>query len=276
MKTVLVIVPVLALLAGLGLYRHNGRREILRFDLVQFFYAFVLMPIVYVWFKGFLFFLLQSEFSELITQSSLFFWDTLYSILFLFMYAFAVIHSLTKTFKLKLEKDPLYDLLEHSEYYHLWVTHTIVFVGGMIISLLLATLNAWIDLPWLITPLQFYIILLMGLIMAGLIFIAFLFSNFDWRFVKLMKLISGIFLVLYIIIYAIFEPSFSGKKAMFWCQFVIFFGLSVVSLLHESEPVSLPVHRRIKRKFSWLGKRIVRELKQFNVRFQKLLQQIYK
>ncbi|EKD43989.1 MAG: hypothetical protein ACD_72C00045G0003, partial [uncultured bacterium] len=56
MKILLIIIPLLSLLASLGLYRYNGKKEILRFDLVQFFYAFILMPMIYIWFKSFLFF----------------------------------------------------------------------------------------------------------------------------------------------------------------------------------------------------------------------------
>jgi hypothetical protein len=270
MIVLLALVPILAIMAGLLLYTQSGKKEILRFDLVQFFNTFILLPVVYVWFKSFLYFLLQTEFSELITQASLLFWDTLYSVLFLFLYAFMVVHSLTKSFQLKRDKDPLYDLFEHSEYYHLWVTHTIIFVVGMFIALLLAALNAWIDLPWSLSTSQFYIILIAGLITAGLVFKAFLISDFgDWRFVKLMKLFSGIFLVLHIGVYAIFEPSFTGEKAMFWYQLITFFGLTTIGLLHESEPTPLPVHRRIKNKFSWLGKKFFGELKKLSGRFRK-------
>jgi hypothetical protein len=270
MKILLAIVPILALMAGMGLYRHDGRREILRFDLVHFFYAFVLLPVIYVWFKSFLFYFLEAQHAQTISPSAFLFWDSVYSIIFLFLYAFMVIHSLTKSFRLRQEKDPLYDLFEHSEYYHLWVTHTIIVIAAMVISLLLAALNAWLDLPWLITLWQFYGILMAGLFTAGLIFKVFLISDFgDWRFVKLMKLVSGIFLILHVVIYAIFEPSFSGEKSMFWFQFSIFFGLSMVGLLHESQPVQLPIHHRIGRKFGWLGRKIISEMKKFSGRFRK-------
>ncbi|OGJ38367.1 MAG: hypothetical protein A2383_03870 [Candidatus Pacebacteria bacterium RIFOXYB1_FULL_39_46] len=270
MKILLIIIPLLSLLASLGLYRYNGKKEILRFDLVQFFYAFILMPMIYIWFKSFLFFILRTEFAMSLTQANLLFWDTLYSVIFLFIYAFTVIHSLTKSFSLKREKDPLYDLFEHAEYYHLWVTHTIVFVGGMIISFFLALLNAWLDLPWMITQLQFYTVLIVGLVMASLIFKAFLITDFgDFRFLKLMKLISAFFLVLHICIYAFFEPSFSGEKVMYWYQLTTFFGLSVIGLIHENEPIGLPIHRRITNKFRWVRLRMIREIRRFSDRFQK-------
>ena len=49
------------MLSALALYRKNGRREILKFDVVQFWYAFVLVPVLFVWFKSFLFFTLRDE-----------------------------------------------------------------------------------------------------------------------------------------------------------------------------------------------------------------------
>jgi hypothetical protein len=257
MKILLSLVPLLALIAGLVVYQHNGRKEILRFDLVQFFYAFVLMPVIYVWFKSFLFFLLESQLHQIISGSALLFWDTVYSVIFLFIYAFTVIHSLTKSFELKVTKDPLYDLFEHSEYYHRWITHTAAFAGVMVVSLLLAALNAWIDLPWILTNFQFYLVLLTSVLMAGLSFKVFLISDFgDYRFVKLMKLLVAIFLVMHIAAYAVFEPDFSGVKAMFWYQFTFFLSLSVIGIFHDSEP-DLPVHRRIKRKVHWFWRKLL-------------------
>lgn len=234
MKILLALVPLLALVASIFVYRYKGRREILRLDSVQFFFAFILMPVIYVWFKSFLFFLLHSY--AAMTTNGLLFWDTVYSIFFLFLYAFIVIHSLTKSFKIKKVKDPLYDLFEHTEYFHAWVSHTIMFGGAMLLFFFLATINAWIDLPWLITQPQFYGLLVLAAGVAGIIFKAFLISDFgDFRFMKLMKLLVAIFMVLCVVVYAIFEPSFSGVKTMYWFQFTIFLVLSIISIIVPSE-----------------------------------------
>lgn len=261
MKILLALVPFLALAAGLILYKHNGKREILRFDLVQFFYAFILLPALYVWMKGFLFVLLESQLGQTLSQQSLLFWDTVYSILFLFLYAFTVIHSLTKSFQLKRDKDPLYDLFEHSEYYHSWVSHTVVYVGGMILFFSLAALNAWIDLPWPIRDSVFHGLLAIALGTAALIFKSFLISDFgDFRFVKLMNLLSAFFFVLCIVVYALTEPSFAGAKAMYWFQLTVFLGLSLLGLTHDSDPEPAPFHKRILKNISRFWSSIVRRI----------------
>lgn len=259
MSIVLIFIPLLALIAGLTLYKHNGKREILRLDMVQFFYAFILLPVLYVWFKGFLFFVLESQLSVMVSQTGILVWDTAYSLLFLFLYAFVVIHSLTKSFKLKKEKDPLYDLFEHAEYYHLWVSHLIIYVGVMILFSLLSAINLWIDLPWSISPLQFYISLGVAFLMAGLGYSAFLKTDLDSggnSFVRLMNLFSAVFFVLHIGAYIIFDPVFAGPKTMFWYQLALFSGLAFLGWLHEDEVIPLPLHKRVIRKFSRMVRKV--------------------
>lgn len=235
MTFLLALVPFLALFAALFVYRFHGRREILRLDSVQFFYSFILMPVFYVWMKNFLFFLLNNQFQLALTPRVWLFWDTVYSLIFLILFGFSVIQSLTKSFKLKVEKDPLYDLFEHSEYYHRWVTHSVGFGGAMLLLLFLASFNAWLDLPWQLTTNQFYGLLAFAFGTAILIFKAFLISDFgDWKFVKLMKLFVAVTFVSLIIVYAVFNPSFNSLKAMYWYQFSLFLGLSIISLIYPS------------------------------------------
>jgi hypothetical protein len=106
--------------------------------------------------------------------------------------------------------------------------------------------------------------------MSGLIFKAFLISDFgDFRFVRLMKLISAFFLVFHIVVYAFYEPGFGGEKAMYWFMFAVFFGLSLIGLIHESQPIKSPLHRRVSSKFRWVWWRSLRELKRLNARFRK-------
>jgi len=260
MKIVLALVPLLALLTSVLVYNQNGKKEILRFDMVQFFYSFILMPTVFIWFKGFLFFLLKSELGGVISQNELFFWDTIYSVLFLFLFAFVVIHSLTKSFELKRNKDPLYDLFEHSEYYHLWVSHTIIFVGAMALSTLISAINIWIDSTFLLSKLSFYIALATAPIISAVAFKAFKIADFgDFRFLKLMKLFSGLFFLIHGIIFIIIEPAFDSTKIMYWYTANVFGVLSIISFLHSPEPEPLPVHKRITSKAkSLIGKIIKR------------------
>lgn len=105
---ILFLVPTFAILSSLYLYQHTGKREILKFDLVQFVYAFILAPIVYIWLKSFLFVFLVSELNLHLSVTDLFIADTVLTIIFLYVFAFLVIHSLTKSFELKRLRDPFY------------------------------------------------------------------------------------------------------------------------------------------------------------------------
>ncbi len=260
MKIIVGLIPLLAILTGLLVYNHNGKKEILRFDLVQFFYAFILMPIAYIWFKGFIFILLKNELGNEISQNELFFWDTVYSVFFLFLSAFVVIHSLTKSFELKRRKDPLYDMFEHSEYYHLWFSHTSLFVGAMVLTTLISALNIWVDFSFFIPKMVFYLILLTTPLLAGVIFKAFMISDFgDFRFLKLMKLFVGIFFSIHGLIYILIEPSFSGEKIMYWYMTNVFGFLSMISLFHTSEPGPIPIHKRLTSKAKLVINKIVRK-----------------
>ncbi len=246
MKIIIGLIPLLAMLASVLVYKQNGKKEILRFDMVQFFYAFILMPTVYIWFKWFLFTLLRNELGGLISQNELFFWDTVYSVFFLFLSAFVVIHSLTKSFELKRRKDPLYDLFEHSEYYHLWFSHTSLFIGLMLLITLISSSNIWLDSIFYISQNVFYLILLTTPILALAVFKAFKLSDFgDFRFLKLMKLFVGIFFFVHGVLFILFEPVFSGEKIMYWYTTNTFGFLSLISLVHSSDPEPLPIHKRV-------------------------------
>src|SRR3989344_3589542 len=61
MRWLIYLIPVLSVLSALALYHKSGKMEILKFDVVQFWYAFVLAPILFVWFKSFLFITLRDE-----------------------------------------------------------------------------------------------------------------------------------------------------------------------------------------------------------------------
>ena len=247
-------------MAALLVYNQNGKKEILRFDMVQFFYAFILMPVAYIWFKVFLFILLKNELGNMISQNELFIWDTAYSVFFLFLAAFVVIHSLTKSFELKRKKDPLYDLFEHSEYYHLWFSHTSLFVGIMILATIISGFNLWLSLPVLITKPVFYSILFTTPILALAVFKVFKISDFgDFRFLKLMKLFVGLFFLIHGLLYFLVEPVFAGERIMYWYTTNVFGFLSLISLFHSSEPKPLPIHKRISLKAKLVLNRLIKK-----------------
>ena len=125
----LLVLPVIGTLVGLVFYRFQGKKDLLKIDIVQFYYTFILSPIVFVWLKTMIFVLLQANTHNL-SMKEIYSIDTAFSVVFLLIFAFVAMHSVTKTFHLK-EKDPLYNFFFDSEYIHLWLSHLAMAFGAV-------------------------------------------------------------------------------------------------------------------------------------------------
>lgn len=262
----LFLVPVLAIGAGLYLYQHTGKKEFLKFDLVQFVYAFVLTPIVYIWLKSFLFVFLVRELNLSLTVTDLFLADTAYSVIFLFFYAFLVIHSLTKSFELKRSRDPLYDLFQHSEFFHMLTSHLAIYVGVVILISVLSTVNVFIPLGFAANMLGFYACLVFGFIIGLCIYIGILLTDDDFeikhpRFEMFIELVYASFFIYHIALFFYFRPAFNMSEVVFWFMFMILFGFIFSSYVLERSEKFLKVMRKFHYKkkaefsFKHLGKK---------------------
>jgi len=224
----LFLIFLLAL--SIFVYRFHGRKEFVKFDIVQFIYAFVVAPIIFVWFKTFLYGLLQSELSPAVTPRTLFLIDTAFSVYFLYIFAFVVIHSLTKSFQLKSEKDPLYDLFHHSEYFHLWLTHIITFAGIMISVTFFAVLNIFFPVPIEMSKPWFYVMMILSVAAGGLFFIGLWMSDprqDEANFMRIMKLLAAVLFIFLVGVYFAFSPAFNPQYMFFWVGLLAF--ASIVS-----------------------------------------------
>ncbi len=240
MSAILYLIPFLAIVSATFLYPYNGKREILRFDLVQFIYSFILMPAVFIWVKSFLFFLLKNDVGGSVSLQELFILDTVFSTIFIYVASFVVIHSLTKSFEIRKQRDPLYDLFEHSEYFHLWLSHTVIYGGVQLFAFFLGLINIFIELPLQGKGLDFYSLLLMGI---GTGFLGYLsiviYQGTRSRFMQLMKLIIGILTLILIISYFVFDPVFSITHIAFWFVFSAFMVMTMcVAFTEYSESAS--------------------------------------
>lgn len=239
MTLVLYLIPVLAIISAIFVYRLNGRREFLKLDLVQFFYAFILSPVLFVWFKTFLYSLLKVEVNISLSAGQLFLMDTIFSTFFMYVFAFVVIHSLTKSFNLKRTVDPLHDIFEHSEFFHLWLTHLIMYVGGMIILSILATVNIWFPLVVDINQTGFYFLYMTGFISGFLMFMIVWLSDPKQEkanFMRVMKLSFGFFFLVHVVLYFVFNPPFSPDLGLYWWSLNAFTALVICSLFsYKSE-----------------------------------------
>ncbi len=223
----LIIVPVLAIVSSAILYQLNGQREILKFDTVQFYYAFIIAPLLFIWGKSFLYFLLREEIDISLSQNEIFFWDTLFSLLAMFVFGFVVMHALTKSFNLQRKRDPLYDIFKLSEYFHLWITHVVMFVGSMILISLVAILNAYFELPILmdLPRIYFYVALGFGFLFGVALFLAIWLSDprqHEHSFTRLMKLSIATLFVIHVTIYLIWTPPFDIEHSFFWGSLILF------------------------------------------------------
>lgn len=232
-----LLIPLLTLVSALFLYQHNGKRQILRFDLVQFIYAFVMAPALFIWLKSFLFFLVRNELDLRLSVTNLFVLDSVFSALFLYVYAFIVIHSLTKSFKMRKLVDPLYDMFHHSEYFHLWLSHIIIYGGGLMLFTVLSLVNTWIPVAFGLTQSQFYGLLLVSVVLGVGAFASVWLSNpLQGNFMRLMKLFFALSFLSQVLAYFILDPSFRPDYVMYWMMLIVSATLILCSLVfHRSE-----------------------------------------
>jgi hypothetical protein len=222
MGNVLFLIPVLTVISGLILYRHNGKKEILKLDSVQFIYSFVLAPVIYIWLKSFLFYLLRDE--NALSEGELFIFDTFYSVFFIFVYAFVVIHSLTKSFELKRTEDPLHDVFTHSEFFHQWVSHLVFYLGSMLLFSIASITNGFFPLNIFIYGFYFYLFLAVSLLAGVGWFIAiWLNEDIGEKFFKLMKLFFSFLFLLHVLVYFWVKPAFNINYLIYWMMSVVLF-----------------------------------------------------
>lgn len=247
----LFLIPVLAILVGLLSYKHNGKRELIRLDLVQFIYAFVIYPLMFVWLKSFLYYLLSKELEIRLSVTEMFVIDTFFTVIMLFVFAFLIIHALTKSFNLKYYRDPLYDIFEHSEYYHVWLSHLGMYFGMMLLFVLLAILN--IFFPFEIAPNRefFFFILFSGLGVGLLGFLGLWLSDSEeTQFMRLIKLGIAAFFTVLVVAYFALDPKFNLLYGWYWFTAMGFFSMVICSFLFEKSQKAKSLADRFKH-YKW-------------------------
>lgn len=226
MSWFLVLLPLSMLLGSLLVYRYNGKREIFRFDVVQFLYAFILTPLTFIWGKVLLFLLVKNALNEGTSELSYLLLDSAFSVIFLYVFGFELLHSLTKSVSLQMSQDPLYDIFHHLEYFHLWLTHLVVFAGGMLIVAILGIANIFFPLDIQLARSMFYAILMSGFLTGGLVFLALWLSDprqeKGFQFMCLMKTLIGLLFLVHVVSYFLFEPRLQSGQIVFWWSAMCF------------------------------------------------------
>lgn len=232
MLFVLALIPVFALMASLFLYRHNAKREILKLDFVQFIYSMVLYPLIFVWFKAFIYYLLRGQLAVNISAGDIVLIDTVLSVMLLYVYGFVIIHSVTKSFNLKYYRDPLYDIFEHSEWFHLWFSHLAIYSGLLLAFSVASFLNIAIPLDWMANNRGFYPSLGIAFV-AGLGGFAgiWLSDPQQGHFLRMIKLLIAFVFSLHIVAFFIWEPDFDLRYGVYWVTFTAFFAMALTSFV---------------------------------------------
>lgn len=249
MVLLLLLIPLLVVLSSILIYQYNGRKEFIKFDLVQFLYAFFFVPVMFVWLKSLLFYLLKRELDFRLSVTEVFVADTAFSVIFLFLYAFIVIHSLTKSFELKRYRDPLYDLMKDSEFFHLWVSHLVFNFGMMIVVGCISITNLFIPMATTIHQPFFYFLLGIGLVFGVALFVSIWLSNFSANFMRIMKIFYGMMFSIHAILYIATGPSFDNRYGIFWATLLALGAFMFCSLFFERFEKPMNIIQRLHYKF---------------------------
>ena len=236
MKIFLLFIPVITAIFGLLIYKfQDKKKEIFKLDLSQFVYLFIIAPTLFVWSKSFIFYILRSELQYSLSITDLFVIDTIFSVLGFIVLISISFHSLTKTFRLKRDRDPLFDLFHLSEYFHLWWTHIVMWLGAMLIITFISVVNVLV--PFKIesySKLQFYFVLFIGLLSGILLFVAVWNSDAKQNnYMRLMKLLIGLFFVIHVAIYFIIDPGFNMLYMGYWYSFAMFLSAVLAGFTFE-------------------------------------------
>lgn len=234
MTIFLLLIPILAAISGIILYPHTGKREFLKLDFVQFFYTFVLTPFLFVWLKSFIFLVLRQELGLRLTYGQLLLIDTIVSVIFLYIFGFVVVHALTKTFSLKITQDPLYDIFRHAEFFHLDLSHLVMYIGVMALATLLSLVNLIVPFQVELAQTFFYGLLFFGVMAAVAMFtITWLYESPEPNYMRLMKAAFGVNFLIHIGIYLWRGVPFGAEYGAYWFFLVFFTSLVGLSLFAE-------------------------------------------
>lgn len=232
MKLFLLLIPILTTIFGLLIYKYQSSNgiEIFRIDLVQFVYLFLVTPTLYVWLKSFLFYILRNELDVTLSVTEIFVIDTIFSVFAIIVMAALAIHSLTKVFWLKRHNNPEFDLYSLSEYFHLWWSHIVIWGGAMILGTFISIANVFVPLEVVAdAKFQLFGVMAVGSIFGAIFFFAIWSSDpKQGNFMKLMKLLLALFLIIHFFIYFILEPEFTIALASYWFNFA-FYVVAVIS-----------------------------------------------
>jgi len=181
-----------------------------------------------------LFYLMQHESDIALSSTQIFIVDTAFSMVSFIVFVAMAIHSLTKTFWIKRYYDPHFDVYHLSEYFHLWWSHVVMFIGGMSLACFASLANLAVPIPTIAGKSQFYSLLAIALL-TGIMFFIIVWNSDpkQGNFMRLMKILFGLFFLLHVIVYFVVDPAFNMAYSVYWFIFMAFFAMVVCSSFFE-------------------------------------------
>ncbi len=231
--SILFLAPLFSIL----LYNQQGKRQLVNLDLVQFIYLFVVSPILFIWVKNFLFYIFRGEVGASLSVNQLFIIDTTLSVIAFYTFSAIAIHTLTKTFRLQKDHNPLFDWFELSEYFHLWWSHLIIWIGVMSLLTFVSLVNVLV--PINISPDAFttHWAVLIGMFIGAVLYFGMIVRTYldseslQANYLRIMKLCFAAFFILHVLLYFIFDPKFNATFAAYWTVVNTFFTAVLFSLI---------------------------------------------
>ncbi len=231
--SIIFLVPIFSLV----LYTHQGKKQLINLDLVQFVYLFVVSPILFIWVKTFLFYIMRGKVGASLTVNQLFIIDTVLSVISFYTFSAIAIHTLTKTFRLHKDHDPLFDLFELSEYFHLWWSHLIIWIGVMLLLVFVSVVNVFF--PMNIDPQRFstYWSVIGGLFLGAVLYFSVIVRTYldseqlQSNYLRVMKLCFAVFFIIHVLLYFLVSPQFTANYAAYWAVLNMFFATVFCSLV---------------------------------------------
>jgi len=234
----LILMPIVILSAGVFIYKFQGKKDLLHLDLVQFIYTFILAPLLFIWFKTFFFLLLKTNGS--LSEQWLFILDTAFTMLLFYLYAFIVMHSLTKTFRLK-SIDPLYDFFYHNEYIHLWLSHLVMLFGSISLLVILGLLNLFLPQGIYFSRQVLIGLLLIGFVSGVVGYLTVMMADPKQQkkrvsFTRIAKLAMGAGFLILMTGFFIITPSFNSGYFLYWFVLTFFAGMTTMGAFSYKSP----------------------------------------